>query len=246
MSEENKSTQLPMEFPFKEILQHYSQTGRSGLFNVSWGHCSGQIFIQSGLAIYAETASETGEKAFMEIISWPEVQYKWDDTVSPETVNMSHAVEDLLVQHILLENNRPAGRGPVMPDAPSGPLRSDTRTIPSPFSVHHITLDIASTELAPFTFVAKSHQIRVGREAGTNDLAIPDSSVSRKHALVIVTQDTMLVRDLGSKNGTFIDGQPISQGIARHGQVVSFGEVHCRITVNVGLKRKTQLMPHHP
>jgi hypothetical protein len=245
MSHEISTSQV--EFPFKEILQHYSQTGRSGLFTIHWGAASGQVFIQSGLAIYAGTANDTGERAFMEIISWPEVQYKWEDSPSPDTVNMSHAVEDLLVQHILLESAKPDHK-PVQPAAPAiaSALRNDTRTIPSPFSVHHITLDISSTEIEPFTFVAKSHQIRVGREAGTNDLALPDSSVSRKHALVIVTQDTMLVRDLGSKNGTFIDGQPISQGIARHGQLVSFGEVHCRVSVAVSAKRKTQLMPHHP
>jgi len=40
-------------------------------------------------------------------------------------------------------------------------------------------------------------------------IRIGSSDVSRKHCLLIATSEGLLVRDLGSRNGTFVDGVPI-------------------------------------
>ena len=42
------------------------------------------------------------------------------------------------------------------------------------------------------------------------DLQIEDASLSRKHALLLVSEGTVIVRDLGSKNGTFVDNEPLA------------------------------------
>lgn len=47
-----------------------------------------------------------------------------------------------------------------------------------------------------------------GRE-DTSTIVIPDRQVSRHHARIISTQDGMYLEDLGSKNGTHCNGQPI-------------------------------------
>ena len=46
----------------------------------------------------------------------------------------------------------------------------------------------------------------IGRDE-TCDLAIQDRQVSRQHASVSLEEDGYIIRDLGSKNGTFINGQ---------------------------------------
>jgi DNA-binding NtrC family response regulator len=42
--------------------------------------------------------------------------------------------------------------------------------------------------------------------AGTNDLRLTDDTVSRHHCEILVRGDCYVVRDLGSTNGTFVDG----------------------------------------
>jgi predicted component of type VI protein secretion system len=50
----------------------------------------------------------------------------------------------------------------------------------------------------------------IGREADS-DIQIDDRQVSRQHAEIAHTSRGYTLRDLGSKNGTFLNGQPVSE-----------------------------------
>jgi pSer/pThr/pTyr-binding forkhead associated (FHA) protein len=50
--------------------------------------------------------------------------------------------------------------------------------------------------------------IEIGRE-GSTGLALDDEQASRRHARVAAQGDTATVEDLGSTNGTYLNGQPI-------------------------------------
>ena len=54
-----------------------------------------------------------------------------------------------------------------------------------------------------------SGTLTIGREDGC-DITIPDRQVSRLHARVSSTGDGIFLEDLGSKNGTFLNGQLVS------------------------------------
>jgi transcriptional regulator with PAS, ATPase and Fis domain len=57
---------------------------------------------------------------------------------------------------------------------------------------------------APERFpLPRKGQVTIGRDRETNQIAIPDSSVSRQHAILHV-DTTIRIQDLGSSNGTFI------------------------------------------
>ena len=64
----------------------------------------------------------------------------------------------------------------------------------------------------------------VGR-AVTCDLPIYDPTVSRRHAELVLGDGGLSVKDLGSSNGTFVNGVKISETIATDGDVVTFGKV---------------------
>ena len=66
--------------------------------------------------------------------------------------------------------------------------------------------------------------IRIGR-VPTNDCWIDDPTVSGRHCEITVQEGTVLVRDLGSTNGTFIDGEPINQAMLLPGQTLRLGTV---------------------
>lgn len=68
----------------------------------------------------------------------------------------------------------------------------------------------------------------VGR-ATSADLVVADGAVSRTHAEVQATAEGLRVRDLGSANGTRINGAPIAEGVAAPGDTVSFGRPAFRV-----------------
>jgi pSer/pThr/pTyr-binding forkhead associated (FHA) protein len=67
-------------------------------------------------------------------------------------------------------------------------------------------------------------EIFLGREA-SNGVAINDGEISRKHAKLSLQGSTYMIQDLGSTNGTFINGQRIiGTQVLNPGDTVSFGE----------------------
>jgi hypothetical protein len=65
---------------------------------------------------------------------------------------------------------------------------------------------------------------RLGRE-GENDVLVPHPSVSRQHCEVWLTEEAVLVRDLSSRNGTFVDEQRINEAEVLLGQTLRLGDV---------------------
>ncbi len=75
----------------------------------------------------------------------------------------------------------------------------------------------------------------IGRHAD-NHLIISAKSVSRNHAEVFIKESGLWIRDLGSKNGTYVNRQRIGHPTPLHAaDVVHFGTVEFRI----GLKEST-------
>ncbi|HEY9330221.1 MAG TPA: FHA domain-containing protein [Streptomyces sp.] len=68
-----------------------------------------------------------------------------------------------------------------------------------------------------------SRTVRIGRGSG-NDLVVDDLSVSRRHAeLLAHTDGTYEIVDLGSHNGTFLNGQPADRAPVSPGDIVGIG-----------------------
>lgn len=68
----------------------------------------------------------------------------------------------------------------------------------------------------------------VGR-AVTSDLPIYDPTVSRRHAEVVLANGHVSVKDVGSSNGTYINGTQITQSTAGDGDIVTFGKVAFKV-----------------
>ncbi|MGH7702732.1 MAG: FHA domain-containing protein, partial [Gemmatimonadales bacterium] len=67
--------------------------------------------------------------------------------------------------------------------------------------------------------------VNIGR-ADYNDLVVPDESVSTSHAKLQRREEVWVLTDLGSTNGTFVDGERISGETALSpGASIRFGEV---------------------
>jgi hypothetical protein len=75
------------------------------------------------------------------------------------------------------------------------------------------------------SFTLKEGENTVGREGGC-DIQIADGSLSRKHAALVVKGSTVMLRDLGSKNHTFLENQKLNYEVEiRSGANLMFGMV---------------------
>jgi len=66
-----------------------------------------------------------------------------------------------------------------------------------------------------------------------NVLVIRDSSLSARHCEILVNGAEVIVRDLGSRNGTMVGGRLLKnqQTAVKNGQVVRFGLVDARVEI---------------
>jgi hypothetical protein len=65
---------------------------------------------------------------------------------------------------------------------------------------------------------------RIGR-APDNQIVIPFQGVSRRHAEVVTDQTGFLLRDLGSPNGTFVNGQRVTEHPLQDGDRIAMADV---------------------
>jgi putative peptide zinc metalloprotease protein len=66
-------------------------------------------------------------------------------------------------------------------------------------------------------------QVSIGR-GPANTVRLDDPSVSRRHARIVQLGDGPLVEDLGSRNGTLVDGRPVAQALLLDGSRVRVGD----------------------
>ncbi len=74
----------------------------------------------------------------------------------------------------------------------------------------------------------KAEKTTVGR-VEENAFQIPDSSVSSRHCEIILQGNDVIIRDLNSTNGTFINGQQITEATLKPSQILRLGQVEVRL-----------------
>lgn len=78
-------------------------------------------------------------------------------------------------------------------------------------------------------FFADRFLLRPGRyvlgRSSKCELRVNDKTISRNHAEIEAYDATMLVRDLGSSNGTYVGSTRIGKSLVRIGQGVCFGRI---------------------
>jgi ABC-type multidrug transport system ATPase subunit len=84
----------------------------------------------------------------------------------------------------------------------------------------------------PLAYPLSDGATNVGRHR-ENSIRIEDASVSTRHATLVRNGVNVLLKDLGSLNGTFVNGNRIRERWLKDGDGVRFGEVHCKFTLDL-------------
>lgn len=86
-------------------------------------------------------------------------------------------------------------------------------------------LTVYFPEESPTTHEFVGHRLAVGR-LSDNDVQLDEGSVSSRHAEIVVDEGAAVLRDLGSTNGTFLNGeQVVGEASLREGDEIYFGSV---------------------
>jgi len=95
----------------------------------------------------------------------------------------------------------------------------------------NLSIEKGPTELRGVSIAVRGPVI-VGRSPGA-DIVIAAGYVSARHARFSLMGQTLFVEDLGSTNGTTVNGQPISNPVAlADNDVVTVGDVSIRVRRN--------------
>src|SRR5579864_8574768 len=89
------------------------------------------------------------------------------------------------------------------------------------------------------TTKALGEKLRIGK-APDNDIVLADDTVSRHHCELTRANDGVHVRDLGSTNGTKVQGARISEATVGPGTVLRVGEVEVALRPAV---RNAEVLP---
>lgn len=112
---------------------------------------------------------------------------------------------------------------PLEPEADSGD-GAEAADTPHNRSVVGDTSGIATVTVGelPHDVALRGDEITVGRLAECQ-IRLPDSNVSRRHAAFMRLDDGWAIADLGSTNGTFLNGNRVEQARLRDGDVIEIG-----------------------
>lgn len=86
------------------------------------------------------------------------------------------------------------------------------------------TLVSASGDVIKVVLVTEADKFLIGRDGSQCDAVVTDSRVSRAHLAISCPDGSPLIEDLGSMNGTFVNGQRIeSVTPLSHGDHIKLG-----------------------
>ena len=77
---------------------------------------------------------------------------------------------------------------------------------------------------SPVELKLDRQRITIGRRPD-NDLCLPYPAVSGEHAVILTILDDSFLEDLGSTNGTLVNGSRIDRAVLRTGDVLTVGRV---------------------
>lgn len=144
----------------------------------------------------------------------PTVELAADPTVPPG---------DLLVDARF--RNAPVRPGDHAPAAdlreavPGGTMVFEVPVARVPFAV----LLVRTPGIAPREFPVRAAAIRIGR-GPDNDLVLADTRVSRHHGLLSARQGGLVYNDVGSTNGSFVNGARVREVALGPGDVLQLGD----------------------
>jgi FHA domain len=195
---------------FTEAFMRLAQTRDRGCLLVFNAQEAIHLFVQDGVVVHAAAGKIMGPAALDRAFALKGSSYGWIQAAEPPEKDLQVDMQEYMHKNSIGLDQRfgKTIRMTLPTDRKEKKLESHYYFIPE--------------ESPTFKLKVKKVTNVVGRE-GTCDIYIESSQVSRRHCLLQVTERGLLVKDLESTNGTFVNGIPMSDGYINEGDRLGLG-----------------------
>jgi pSer/pThr/pTyr-binding forkhead associated (FHA) protein len=100
-------------------------------------------------------------------------------------------------------------------------------------------LVLLSVGMTGRTHDLKAEKTTIGR-LEDNTFQIAEPSVSSHHCEVLVRGSEVVLRDLNSTNGTFLNGEKVTETVVKPGQIIRLGQIEMRLETEAAPAAQTK------
>ena len=97
---ERTPNEAPDLFDAADVLQMCCLSGRNGALQMVKDGQSGLVFLRNGKIIHAETATNRGREALLEIVGWKAVEFAYERSVRPPLETITAPWDEVLIEAI--------------------------------------------------------------------------------------------------------------------------------------------------
>jgi hypothetical protein len=170
------------------------------------------LFVQDGVVVHAAAGKIEGTEALDRAMELKGSSYGWIQGAEPPKKDLDVDMQEYMHKNSLGLDQR-FGKTIRMS------LPTELKKNEKKLETHYYFIP---EESPTFKLKVKKVTNVVGRE-GTCDVYVESKQVSRRHCLLQVTERGLLVKDLESTNGTFVNGIPLTDGYINEGDRLSLG-----------------------
>jgi hypothetical protein len=200
--------QLLASFP--EAFMRLAQTRERGCLLVFNAQEAIHLFVQDGMVVHAKAGKLDGADAVDRAFALQGSSYGWIPDAEPPKKDLEVDMQECL-------HKTTGGRDPRFGKTIRMTLPNERKEKKLDTHYHFIP-----EESPTFKLKVKKVTNVVGRE-GSCDIYVESNQVSRRHCLLQVTERGLMVKDLESTNGTFVNGMPMTDGYINEGDRLSLG-----------------------
>ncbi len=169
------------------------------------------LFVDHGAIVHAAAGKIAGKEALDRAFELKGSSYGWIPSAEPAAKDIDVDMQEYMhANSIGLDQRFGKTIRMALPSATPKERKIDTH--------YHFIPEESPT----FKLKVKKVTNVVGREA-TCDIYVESSQVSRRHCLLQVTERGLMVKDLESTNGTFVNGIPMTDGYINEGDRLGLG-----------------------
>jgi hypothetical protein len=201
--------QLLASFP--EAFMRLAQTRERGCLLVFNAQEAIHLFVDNGSVVHAAAGQIAGTPALDRSFELKGSSYGWIQGADPALKDLDVDMQEYMHKNSIgLDQRFGKTIRMALPNGQPRERKIDT---------HYYFIP---EESPTFKLKVKKVTNVLGREA-TCDIYVENSQVSRRHCLLQVMERGLLIKDLESTNGTFVNGLPLTDGYINEGDRLGLG-----------------------
>jgi len=205
-------------FTVEEAFVRLGQSRQKGCLLVFNAEEYLHLYVDGGFVVSVIGRTDKGEMALARALEMENTSYKWFADITAPVADLRVNVQEYALKNAIARDVRLSSQSSRKKNTVALPkVLIDKLEAPLKFHYFLVPREAPTMQLklVKMTSVA-------GREDHC-DVVIDDSQVSRRHCLLESSEQYVKVKDLGSSNGTFINGLPIRDGFLNVKDQLSLG-----------------------